>query len=783
MPQHFETNFDAVVKTNLYERLRSSLLNDISPVFLTGPAGSGKTTLLELLARERASAGAPVCLISLREVLRESDLVSLVMHGLADAYANAKIEKPQVIASSGGQALQSVVEIIRALDVAPLILLDGFDETLNSQLILRFVRLVAKNTRALVVVAGRRTVAVDMKVFKEVLAIRAFTQEEIEELIERTNPRIQLNPATKSKLYDITRGSPLFAKLLVSQLDKAQGIFGEAFLIPDNILEIFLKRRLETAGLKDFSSAVRLLVVLALRDSLARSEIADLGFDTLEGLMSLGLLIEDRDRIRLVHKALETPILLIGGVLPAAGTRLQDLQFGAEEAERDKLLDENFIHLPGYTDIVLGKKNIVVGDRGTGKSAMFSQLEISNVSTSSDQTPRVVPVSHPAEMLKKLEANDSELRTAEQFRAGWLTLAAYFLAVSLNTFSSNQQKRAAARLRQAFSDNDETSSTSLKILKRLWKWRSSVKIRLGPILIEPAAMPNKGRQGGAIIDLSAFIRDAAKIFKESNQSVIIALDQIDEIHKYDRALQEKAVQGLFLAEGDLAQISGVNFLVFIRSDLFKIYDIQEKNKLVSRTLNIIWNKQDLLQFLVDRVLGNECLAGLRNFIREIPRIGIDVAVNAILPDQIEDTPAIDWLWESLENGNGNISPRQLILLLVLAVQSPAAHGFRVEKFPVFPAGALQSAMDQLSELSFKELVDDFRVARTFLSNCRAGKIDSFNLDRVKDLFSEDDGPTSLQIDLLERLGFLERVVVQRSDGQKSTEFRVPKLFNRCWAVS
>ena len=182
MPQHFETNFDAVVKTNLYERLRSSLLNDISPVFLTGPAGSGKTTLLELLARERASAGAPVCLISLREVLRESDLVSLVMHGLADAYANAKIEKPQVIASSGGQALQSVVEIIRALDVAPLILLDGFDETLNSQLILRFVRLVAKNTRALVVVAGRRTVAVDMKVFKEVLAIRAFTQEEIEEL-------------------------------------------------------------------------------------------------------------------------------------------------------------------------------------------------------------------------------------------------------------------------------------------------------------------------------------------------------------------------------------------------------------------------------------------------------------------------------------------------------------------------------------------------------------------------------------------------------------------------
>lgn len=414
---------------------------------------------------------------------------------------------------------------------------------------------------------------------------------------------------------------------------------------------------------------------------------------------------------------------------------------------------------------------------------MFSRLEISKASTTSAQTARVIPLAHPAEMLKKLEANGSELRTAEQFRAGWLTLAAYSLAVSLNTFSSSQQKRVAAHLREVLSDEDEASSRISKILKGLWKWRSSVKIKLGPILIEPATLTNKEGLGGAVIDLSAFIRDAAKTFKESNQSMIIALDRVDEIHKYDRGTQEKAVQGLFLAEGDMAQISGVNFLIFIRSDLFNIYDIQEKNKLVSRTLNIVWNKNDLLQFFVDRVLGNECLVGLRNFIRENPSIGIDVAINAILPDLIEDIPAIDWVWESMENGNGDISPRQLILLLVLTVQSSAAHGFRVENFPVFPASALQSAMDQLSELSFKELVDDFRVARTFLLNCRAGKIDSFDLDRVKDLFSEEDGPISIQIDLLERLGFLERVVVQSSDGRQSTEFRVPKLFTRCWAVN
>jgi hypothetical protein len=93
-------------------------------------------------------------------------------------------------------------------------------------------------------------------------------------------------------------------------------------------------------------------------------------------------------------------------------------------------------------------------------------------------------------------------------------------------------------------------------------------------------------------------------------------------------------------------------------------------------------------------------------------------------------------------------------------------------------------MDQLSEFSFKELIDDFRVARVFLGNCRAGKIDGFKLEEVTALFGADDGPISLQIHQLERLGFLERVVIEnQSSGAQSGEFRVPPIFTRCWFAS
>src|SRR5262249_41446958 len=158
--------------------------------------------------------------------------------------------------------------------------------------------------------------------------------------------------------------------------------------------------------------------------------------------------------------------------------------------------------------------------------------------------------------------------------------------------------------------------------------------------------------------------------------------------------------------------------------------IQEKNKLVSRSVSISWTKPQLLRFIVDRVLTNPCLHPLRKLISSIPDDAHDVAMAAIFPREIEGMPAAEWLWEWMENGNGDVSPRQLVLLLILAAQSPAAQGVKMDRLPVFSLAALQWGMDRLSELSFKELIDDFRVAPTFLSNCRAGRLTSFELAKV-----------------------------------------------------
>jgi hypothetical protein len=170
------------------------------------------------------------------------------------------------------------------------------------------------------------------------------------------------------------------------------------------------------------------------------------------------------------------------------------------------------------------------------------------------------------------------------------------LTTAVKTFASRKYQRAADYLTEILSGEDKPSRSIKRILRDLRErvWGSSVKIKLGPILIEPAQALRRAGQRGAEIDLSGFIRDAANSLRKANQLGLVAIDRIDEIHKYDRATQQAAIQGLFLAEGYLAQIPGISLIIFLRSDLFKIYDIQEKNKLVSRTLVISWTKQDLL---------------------------------------------------------------------------------------------------------------------------------------------------------------------------------------------
>ena len=102
-----------------------------------------------------------------------------------------------------------------------------------------------------------------------------------------------------------------------------------------------------------------------------------------------------------------------------------------------------------------------------------------------------------------------------------------------------------------------------------------------------------------------------------------------------------------------------------------------------------------------------------------------------------------------------------------------------QEIPLFSEADITNALTRLSELSYQEVISDFRVATTFVRNCRSGKIKTFDLSKVESLFDAKEGTVALRVERLERLGFLERLVVPERDDLVS-RFQIPPLFTRCW---
>ncbi len=135
---------------------------------------------------------------------------------------------------------------------------------------------------------------------------------------------------------------------------------------------------------------------------------------------------------------------------------------------------------------------------------------------------------------------------------------------------------------------------------------SSVTVGVGPANLKVAAPEGVPKPTGPI-NVEEFLADYDRYLDGSGMRAVVPIDRIDEVHKYDRDRQETLVQGLLQAESRISQWRRLSLVVFLRTDLFEIYNIQEKNKLVSRTLKLTWSDDDWLRLLNRRVFANSQL--------------------------------------------------------------------------------------------------------------------------------------------------------------------------------
>jgi hypothetical protein len=674
---------------------------------------------------------------------------------------------------------------------SPVLLLDALDESVHPGRMASAIEQVSLELDDWkFVVATRRESASQIRRFGRfgVLELRGFANEDAAALLREYAPSLPADII--DRITEFTGGNPLLIQVVARDLRRSASLDGEAGAASslENALEWLVNEAINNSP--DPAKKGRLLEELALAGG--RDRIAGLASKTqltedevkrlLDAPRARALVVfdEEAETAALFHETLRE-VILSRRILKSR-FRLADLKFGAEEAERDELLDASYVQRSGAEAILGQRRSIVVGDRGSGKSAIFRKLA---ESAAADQplNTTICPVTNTGDLLHKILADEKAWLDTDALRAAWLVIIASAAAKVIPASAPKKLRRDAAAIRAALGFPAEPASLAIRTLRSAGRilGGTTLKFTVGPAELE-VQLPSGsgGRPGRVSVDIGIFLHDANRFLGTSGRRVVMMLDRIDETFKYDRARQQAVVQALLQAEAHVSLLHDIRLIVFLRTDLFELYDIQEKNKLVSRTLTLSWEEEEWLQVLVRRFLANEPLQHLARRLR-IADADADVraALEVLFPAEIEWQPVDRWLIDSLRNGNGDVSPRLAVLLLYLARERAARPDDVVSTLPLFSAAEAGEAMTKLSDLSFSEVVNDFKVAPSFVQNCRAGKLETFALADVRELFDEAEGKISDQVRLLERLGFLERIVWER-DGTRTSLFRIPRLYRRCF---
>ncbi len=780
------------------ERLLTFLQQrDNRHALVLGGPGSGKTSLLAYVAEQLKGGGAIVAVISASDEPSVDALVRRIARALDMGESLAALD---IRALQGSLDLRPMLQQLRNVGRPVFLLLDDLDavQELGSLASLLESLLVEAQGVLRVVLASRPTTVVSRFQRSRIVdsfEVTGLSLAEAKAFLQRAVGE-SIPPASLSQILSIADGNPLILQLVAEAVKQA----GTADIVDrlaqgSPTLEDALLRRIFDPKNRSASEKA-LLGCLAVFELATPQELAAAtGLDArevneaLESLSRGRLVAQVRSDWGFSHRVLfeVAPRLLF----PTSAVAPEQLSFGAEAAEQDVLLESQFVAPPDLSQIMSGDKTIVLGDRGAGKSAVFRSLGgFRTQGTLHVAQPGNVVVAlskDPATFLQKYCARDGGGSSADRFKALWLLLCAALAARDvhprlLDTPSGKRYAAVAWRLLRWVGWTRSVRGEGT--FHRVWEGAKNllphkVSFSAGPVTIEPEWSRSEAESARGGLEIDDFIDCTDAALTEHNARLLIVVDQIDELYKYDRQMQEAMVQGLVLAETYLSQRRAIRLIMLLRTDLYEVYDIQEKNKFVSRTVNLTWTWPQIILQMLGRAFANETL---RLISTSVTSLGVtpgtaDFHLRLLFPAAVEGKPVQDWLHESLTNGRGDVAPRQIILFLNFLKQR--ARGER-RRIPIFSQTELVAAMRDVSESAFEEVVNDFRVAVGFVRNCKSGKISVFRTKDVESLFDTNDGPINVQIDLLERLGFLAREVVS-DDGIAVPQFSVPRLYSRCWS--
>lgn len=463
---------------------------------------------------------------------------------------------------------------------------------------------------------------------------------------------------------------------------------------------------------------------------------------------------------------------------------LNALEFGSVDSESEKDLDSKFIKTKDFNNFIKPQKALILGAKGSGKSAlfqMFAKYENSARKLAGLEKRDVLIVTGTGfNDIKELQTDDFRKLLRQEdanFDHIWELYIAIKIAIKLGKEGYYTGENLVEFYRQAGLLDD---FRILSILKQLWGVVMGTPMQGLDIDIKGVKIKIGGKYS---IDTQDILTEIENTLENENLDCWILFDKIDELFSDDYQKRKLCIESLFRTYLNFVnRFPKIKFKIFLRNDIWSTLEFVNKSHVSDKCVELSWNENNLLEMLLKRVLNvddiSEYVINETGLEREelILPINLEEVFYTIFAKQVykgkREASVIAWSLARITDGLGGKYPREFINLANYAQEEQKQMG-NFESDCLITGSAIKKAFNKVSITKCDTYLSEFPALRAHFERFRGKDTAKYTREQLGRLMADLEPTGDEMIGALYETGMLE---AQHGKGVADNAFEIPKLF-------
>lgn len=481
---------------------------------------------------------------------------------------------------------------------------------------------------------------------------------------------------------------------------------------------------------------------------------------------------------------------------------LKKINFGKRVAEDERTeLSAYFVETEQWQRLLKDDIDIVVGAKGTGKSALFCLLFEHSREDSHDILCIAADNMKGATVFKTLDSET--VPSVETIIYLWKL---YIIALLVNELDKKDLHTAeTSALRDALGKAGILPKRfSIQSVFHLIKDFALRVIEGEPSAVEhtltidpssglPTTISRKSsyerrdRKSDLLLWVNEYLTIVNDALEQRGKKAWVAFDRLDVAFAESLELEKNAIRALFLTYNDMKSFEQIRMKIFVRDDIWRRISgdsrFSEASHIIKES-SITWDDNGLLNLIFKRVTKNKNILSYLGVEDDVLGLSIEnqkELLYRILPDKIESGKnpyTMDWIISRLKDGLDVSAPREIIHMFECAKEIQIK---RLERNEVEPLGSIlfersvfKEAIGVVSKTKYeKTLCAEYPHLVAYMEKLRGGKTE-YTVEPLSAIWNVDIETAKYRAEELAGIGFFGKI---KNKKDKSTfSYKIPMLY-------